>query len=348
MITIFTIFFIASISMLLLFLKKRTNNLGKLFFLIVYIFLFVAVGTRGIGIDHDYVMYLNSIYDNFVIFEPTYLFISSLIKQYGLPPIILFLVYAFLGIGTKFYAIYKYSVWALASLLVYFSNFFLLHDLNQIRAGVASGLLLLAIPQLTQRYYIKFFMMSLVAILFHFSSFIFLFLVFINNSHINKQGRILWGIIPISLLVFHIFNYTNLFSILSFKPIQLKLEMYKELQENGIEGYAKVNLFNLYFVFKYIIYICLLVKYEFFVKKNEYFSILLKIYGLSLACFYVFSSIVPIMGYRVSELLGVVEILLFPTFFLIFKENIIKKSAAIIYALFLFGINIFYKNMVFL
>ncbi|MDR2410222.1 MAG: EpsG family protein [Bacteroidales bacterium] len=348
MITLSILLFITIILILLLFIKKNEYVFPKLFLLIIYICLFIAVGLRGSGIDHDYINYLNSIYDNFTIFEPTYLLISSVIRQYGLPATILFLIYSFLGVGTKFYAIYKYSICPIISLLVYFSNFLLLHDFNQIRAGVASGLLLLAIPLLVQKRHIKYLIMSLIAISFHYASCIFLLLFFITNNHINKQNRILWGIIPASLLVFHTFNYVNILSILPIKSIQLKIEMYQSLQESGIEGFAEVHLFNLYFLFKYAIYIFFLIKYDFYVKKNEYFSILLKIYGFSLACFYFFSSLLPIVGYRISELLGIVEILLFPTLFVVWKENIVKKFSVVIYVFLLVGINIFYKKMIFL
>jgi hypothetical protein len=348
MTTISILFFITVILILLLFIKKIEYIFPKLFFLNIYICLFVSIGLRGSGIDHDYTTYLNSIYDNFTIFEPTYLLVSSAIRQYGLPATVLFLIYSFLGVGTQFYSIYKYSICPIISLLIYFSNFLLLHDFNQIRVGVASGLLLLAIPLLAKKHYIKYFIISLTAISFHYASCIFLLLFFISNNHINKQKRILWGIIPASLLVFHIFNYVNILSLLPIKSIQLKVAMYQSLQESGVDGYAKVHLFNPYILFKYVIYIFFLIKYDFYVKKNEYFSILLKIYGFSLACFYFFSSLLPIVGYRMSEILGIVEILLFPTLFVICKENIVKKFSVVIYVFLLFGINIFYKKMIFL
>jgi hypothetical protein len=123
--------------------------------------------------------------------------------------------------------------------------------------------------------------------------------------------------------------------------------MYKSLQENGEEGFAEVHLFNSYFIFKLFIYYFFLYIYSFFRNKSKYFNLLLKIFGLSLFLFTALSSVTPIVGYRMSEFFGVVEILLFPIIFLVFKSNIQVKIMVLSYIILLFSVNIFHKHLIF-
>ena len=93
--------------------KIYTSSLNYKYSTVSYLFfcciLVLVVGFRAENVDHDYQNYFNAIYDNTTISEPTFLFFSLVIRNFSLPPAFLFLLYATLGIGLKFWAIRKYS-----------------------------------------------------------------------------------------------------------------------------------------------------------------------------------------------------------------------------------------------
>jgi hypothetical protein len=336
---------------LVLFFLLTVNSVGKKYskysFLVLYVILVLIVGFRGPGVDHDYTSYLHAmLHDDTLILEPTFKFLSSLIYNYSLPYTTLFVVYAALGIGIKLIAINKFSEFQIIALLVYMSNFFLLHDINQIRTGVATAILLFAIPYLAQKKYLYYLAAVFVAYLFHFSSLLAVVLLFLTDKQINASKRILWGLIPLIGFLLH-FAYIDVFSFIPVREIQIKLEVYKSVEEAGLEGYATVNLFNLYYLFKLFIYYFLLFNYKLIVSKQyPYFSLFFKIYAISIIVFPVLSSFTPILGYRSSELLGIIEVLLFPYLFLCFKSVMQTKIFVILYVVLLVSINIIHKTLI--
>lgn len=112
--------------------------------------------------------------------------------------------------------------------------------------------------------------------------------------------------------------------------IQDKLDMYNSLQGSGIEWMDKINVFNLVFLVKVLIFYIMLWKYDLLKLRNEYFPILLKIYCLSLFVFPAFSFF-PVAAFRMSEYYGVVEIIFFPLLIYITKPP--KYSIPIIVAI---------------
>lgn len=320
---------------------------SKNFIGLVYIALALIVGLRGEGVDHDYTTYLTSITQNATIGEPTYILISYIISSLDLPYILLFILYALLGIGIKLYVIEKYSKLQIIAILIYLCNFLLLHDINQIRAGVASAFILFSVPFLARGERYKFCICVLTATLFHFSSLIAFILLLLTNKQFSRITYLFWFILPILGLSIHFINL-DIINLIPIDSVRSKLEMYKYLQEIGTDGFAQVNLFNLYFIFKLFIYYFFLIKYSFYKDNDGLFNISLKIYGISLFLFPSLSSITPLLGYRTSELIGIIEILLFPYLFTIFRTNKQARLMVVLYVILLFSINIFYKKLIFL
>ena len=331
--------------------KIYTSSLNYKYSTVSYLFfcciLVLVVGFRAENVDHDYQNYFNAIYDNTTISEPTFLFFSLVIRNFSLPPAFLFLLYATLGIGLKFWAIRKYSSFQLVALLIYFSNFLLLHEITQIRAGVASGLLLLSFRVLANKCYKQFLLFVFVAALFHFSSLFALLLLPVTNTGLTQKRIVLWGLFPMLGLFLHVFNI-NVISMIPIDVIREKMQMYKALEEMGEDGFSQVNLFNPYYLFKLGIYYFFLTKYTFFERKDKYFTIYLKIFGLSLFLFPALSSITPLLGYRISELFGIIEIFLFPIACFLFRTH--KQSLLVIFLYYslLMSVNVYHKELIFL
>lgn len=317
---------------------------SKSFYLLCF-FIVLVIGFRGEGVDHDYPTYLSEMSEIQSIPEPTFLLLRYIIIISSLPLTAIFLIYALLGVSIKFYAIKKYSNIELFALIIYFSNILLLHDITQIRAGVASGLFLLSIGNLLNKKKFQFVVIILLASLFHFSSLCTLPLIFISNSDITKKQRsIVWFTLPIIGIIFHLFHF-DVFNYIPFENIRLKMEMYKGLEQVGTEGYDKVNLFNLYFIFKACIYYYLLYNYRYF-KRYADFNILFKIFGISLFLFHSLSSITPILGYRIYDFYGTVEIFLFPILFVKLKTKKQIEFSLIMYYLLLLFVNIYHKQLI--
>lgn len=312
---------------------------------LTYILIF-AIGFRGEGVDNDYSAYAASISSFIAISEPTFLLIASIIKIFGLPVVILFVIYSFIGVYYKMRAINRLSPLPLVSIIIYLSNIILLQDINQIRAGAATAIFLIAIPYLLQGNRKKFILLISIASLFHFSALLYFIILFIDNKEFSYRKYIFWTILPILGYTFYFIFDQSIIELIPIDSIKDKLLMYKTLQNSGTDGYANINLFNPYFLFKLVIYYLLIEFYYSLNRNNKNFTLYLKIYGISIFIFPALGAITPILGYRSSDLFACIEILLFPYLFTLFKGDNIKVCCISFYFVLLFSINILYKHLI--
>lgn len=129
--------------------------------------------------------------------EPTFGMIVNMAPTYT----IFLLIYALLSVGTHIYAIFKNSPCIWLSLFIYLSYLFVLHDFIQIRAAVASGLVLISVRYITERNWVKFFAFGIGACFFHYSAAIIFPFYFLFRSGLNKWiwTGILWGSVLLGL-----------------------------------------------------------------------------------------------------------------------------------------------------
>ena len=276
--------------------------------------------------------------------EPTFTLISSLVKAVCPWPVLLFVIYASIGVTCKIFAIKRLTSLLFLSLVIYISNVYLLHDMTQIRAGVASGIFLLAIRPLAEHKIFRYTALILLASLFHYSSLLLLPLVVLKNQPIASKSKYLWwSIVPLGFIV-----HSTMFdiSVIPIESIRLKLEMYQHLQEQSVQGFTDANLFNPYFLFRCALYYGMLWKRDTIGTYNPYFPLLIKIEGIALFLFPALSFI-SLLGYRGSELLGVVEIILYPLFMYAFRPRIAAKMAVIGIGTLLLAVNIIHKHLIF-
>lgn len=163
---------------------KNTLSEKRIYW-VIFIILFLFVGLRPVAIDQDsegYKGYYDSIGTIWLLAEPTFGIISNVVR-------ILFndfrgvlIIYAFLGVFLKFKVIPRLTSLVWPTILIYFSTYFLLHDFTQIRAAIASGIFLLAIPLLKNKQRVRYLLVIVVAALFHYSALILLLLVFVTKD----------------------------------------------------------------------------------------------------------------------------------------------------------------------
>ena len=143
-------------------------------------FLLVLVaGLRPVGIDPDSLNYENTFLnytspnasDNV---EYSYILFSQIVNFFTDDVHVLFLFYALLGVGIKMYAFRKYSSTWFLFLALYISDYYIMHECMQIRTGVLSGLLLVALTKIGDGNRKAADIILLVGLFFHYSALILL------------------------------------------------------------------------------------------------------------------------------------------------------------------------------
>lgn len=275
-------------------------------------FLILIAGFRGEGVDWDYVAYKemflllgkNSTY--FV--EPGFVFITYFLRFFSLPEVFIFLTFAILGIGIKTYSIIKITDYVFLSFLIYFSSTYILHDITQIRAGIASGFMLLSIIPLQNRKKYHFFAVVLLAVLFHFTALILIPLWFLKSDRINKKVWFL--IIPVSyFLLFLSISPLDFYKFIPIAGIESKIHAYIMLQEANEDD--KVNVFSTLVLFRIFFIIYILKNIDVIQAFNKYAIILLKIYIIGVSVLIILSKTTAI-ALRFNEFFLVIEILILP------------------------------------
>jgi len=315
-----------------------------LFFAVMLLLAFV-VGLRPDDVDCDYSNYL-AMYNNDtdITTEISFVLIAGLVRHLFDNVTIMFLFYALLSLSLKSFAIRKLTNLYFLTVLVFFSTSYILHDFNQIRAGVATGFMLLGIPYLRTGKRLYFLLFALLATLFHYSACILLFLVFLDYCPFKRYQYWLYGsIIPICYLFY--FLHINVFYMVPIPYFEEKMEVYEELQHT-VEAY-EVNVFNLLILTKIIIAYFLLYFAPVIEKENKYFPALLKIDLLALGAFVLFTE-VPIISFRINELLGVTEIILYPLIYYAFKPRWLSSLIVILMSFVLLMIYLFYNHYLYL
>lgn len=277
----------------------------------------IAAFRDGADVDYrGYVDYYNNIEQETI--EPTFHLICYLVKIFFFDNVVfLFLIYALLGVSLKLIAIKQLTRLSLLSVAMYISFYYILHDMTQIRAGVASGILLLCVKPLFTRNLKKFLFLAIIASLFHYSALIIFLLWFISPNSLNKNKYAC--LIPLGYVCYFAgISMSKLLTLLPFDAVQAKVEAYFYLTEFS-DGPSS-NVFNVLFLLRCFIAYVILWKVDFIALSNKYTYLLLKIYFLSLFSFLLFADI-PGFAFRISELLGIVEIILFPLMIYIYTPR---------------------------
>ncbi len=330
------IFFVLSI----IILGFKSSKVSSGIFILLNI-IFILIATFRSPEMPDYENYYNYfVFGGFERAEIGFITYVENIKHISNNPIFIFGAVATLSVGIKLFVIRKLSPFFWGSILVYLSNIFILHDIIQIRVAVASGILLWSTKYLEERNLKKFLLSVALASLFHISSIVFLPMWLINTTKPQKNIYIL--IIPISyVLALSGITFGNIASLINLEQVQNLWKMHQSAMEQDIG--VNINLFNAVHLIRTIICFYIISNINKIEKYNKLSIVLTKIYAISLVAFNLLSDI-PVIAFRVSELLQVVEILLIPTILLIPHYMRINKFVLICYAGCILFINIFYNE----
>jgi hypothetical protein len=275
--------------------------------------------------------------------EPSFIYISklsNLILEKN--AVVMFVIYAIIGVSLKAYAIQKLSHLWFYSLVIYISNYFILHEMIQIRAGVAVALIFISIVPLYDRCFRNFVTLIICATLFHFSSIIFLLLWFFNTNRYNKILYI--SLIPLAYLVDFLISYVNIIGFIAiympFDFIAYKLALYSQMPADDSR---QLNVFGISPLVKIIILMFFTYFSSLIQCHNKYLYILLKMYAFGVFI-YIAMSMYPHIAVRISYSLFLSEIIIVPTLIYIIRGYFFPRLIVILYGLLAFYLNVLFTS----
>ncbi len=288
--------------------------------------------------SYEYYYYYN---DDIIVetaTEPTFIYLSRFFLSYGFEVIAMFFVYAILAIPLKLSALWKTTPYVFTALIVYMGIYYPLHDVVQIRCGVATAFLLWALVPLAKRKYLLATVLTFVATMFHYSSLAFLPILFVGNMQVGKFWKYLLGAaIPICLALYMV--GISAVSLIPAAIIEGKLDIYKEMSEAG--GWAEyIPYKQVTFLAEFVLLYVFLFFYDTIEKHCVYAPILIKILALEMGCLVMFAEI-PVLGGRLHDLFGVFNTLAFTCCLYCIKPKYVAKIGICIFSLSYYLIQMF-------
>ncbi len=324
------------LSFLLSSLPVFYRKIEKLIFPIVFFVLFVFAASRGIYVDRDSPTYVDIFqkllgsqveyltFNRIAIYEPSF-YIIPLISHFLVGEsyylYLTFSIFAFLGVYFKLKSFYLSNSFFL-SVIFYVSSLYFLHEMTQIRIGVATGILLLSLRYVYNRKFFPFILLIIFACFFHYSSILFFPVYFLDRYKIHKNLS-LFAIIGAYILATFKVNILQVSGIGFLFP---KVELYMMRAEKGID--EELSIWNFNVLLSLIFTIVFLLKSHQFIPKNKYFILMLKINIISILSFLIFLP-VPVLAARVSQIFNIVQICLYPSIIYLFDKKAIGYSLII-------------------
>lgn len=326
----------------------------KILVFIVFCFLLsLFAGFRGPLVGKDYTIYqeyfdlvpagISFLSPPGFVAEPLYTFIPAFTKLIGLSIVWVFVVYAFLGVFIKGAVIVRSTPFIFLALLVYYSNFFLLHEMTQIRIGVAFGIFLTALPFLYDKKLLRYSCMILLACCFHFSAIIYWAVYFIDHKKLNKKLYFFLILVIFPIALFKI-DPISIMRQLHLGVFTEKIEFYYAAMEDGTFD-TKINLFNVFTLINIGLCTLFVWKIELLQLHFKYAVLFVKMYVISLLIF-VSLAFMPPLAFRMKELFEAVQFLLIPQIVYLFKGKYLGRVIVVSIAFILFFINVFHLELV--
>lgn len=333
-------------------LKPFKNNL---FLILSMLLLATFAGLRGPDVSRDYASYQN-IFDYIYqlarandgvflpVIEPGFTAIV-LVFRYIFETnylISLMLFFAFASISLKIISIKQLSHNPYLVILFYFSQFFLLHEMTQVRIAFASGFFFIALLfYLNDKKWI-YTGLILLATLFHYSAIMYLLILLFDSKRFSKSIYI--GVLCFSLVLGYLkipfLNYLG-----NFDPASIsgKLNNYAVLVESGnaqsLNFFNALNILNIAVCFYLIFFIPLQA-----LLTDKRLLLFLKCNILSVFLLALLSG-VPSFAYRFSELFGLMSIFTYASLvrYLPFRRFNILITVAISFVI--FYITVFHSDL---
>ena len=323
-------------------IPKKYNH--KYFFIFLSIGLILLAGFRSPTPDYEnYVRIFYNVQTKQI--EPAMVIISSILHLITNNSIVLFVFIAFFGVTFKLIAIKQLSKLWFLSISIYISYYYMYHELIQIRTGIATGLLLLSIKPIYDRDLKRFLIYTIIAISFHISALMVLPLWFLSINRFNKY--MFYAMIIVSyLLIVNGINISYIVGMIPIEEVRVRFEGYMHRTNKGGET-NYLNVFSVLQLMRVMLSFTFIYFSNIIYKHNKYAYLLIQIYVLSVVSYVIFSTL-PVLAVRVSQFLGIVEIVLIPSIIYIFNTRTreVSKLIPLAIAFFTLSLTLFYRQLI--
>jgi hypothetical protein len=331
----------------LLVMFKGVKKIGIVLFVFLGFSVVLIAGLRH-NIGHDYWGYVETFvrirdfkdilpfYDSgyySIHGEYGYLILNFLVKTLGLGYNSVFFLMALITSSCVFYAYKKYCNYYILAVLIYYTRFFFIRDMGQIRQGAACAILLLAIKHIYEKNIKSFLLIVLIAGSFHSVAYVFIPIYFLNRIQISDSllKKLLIASVFIGLVSFQR-DLINTFS--SFLPQNLLNYTNSATYGEALGIFNPVAILQIGIMFVAIKYNKLLMERvgQFYYFKN--------IYALSPIILFSLQEIGIVAG-RIATVFASVEPIILTSLVFVFKNKIIPVLLIIIYCLLIFYTNLY-------
>lgn len=330
---------------------KSISGDRLIFYFLSLFFLHAASTTLFLGFGRDAENY-RSFYDGissfslaaFVWIEPGFYLSSFIVKGAGAGFDLYISLLLFIIVGAKLAIIFRNSSNIYISIFFYVSWFLLLHDATQIRLATAVVFLMFSIVVLSRGQVQYFFVFVFLAVLFHYSSFLFLGLLPLRAAAAKARSVpfFLLLVMVVSILVGLYGGIGGLLTSLVTKLIPgayfvHKLSLYQEAAE-AARLFSFKNMFVLV-----IISSCILFFDRMRLNQLELLSLLSVVAGFAVYALFIDFEILSVRG---GEVFLFPVVFLMPAFLRVFQQKVfilflMSLSSFLIFSYYLFYVELF-------
>ncbi len=345
----YSLIFLALIIAVLVFLEDSDGEKSLVEQIIYYgivAIMLVLAAFRPYGIDNDSPNYVAMFYGTSgeeIDVEVSFAMIVSFVKIFTDDPRLLFVVYALLAVPLRAYSLARLSKYWMMSLLLWLAYYYIMQDFTQIRGAVATGVFIFSLFYLQQGKRLLFVILVMLALFFHTISLIYLPLIFLSTKPLSNVKVTLLAVLPVIAVLINLLHIDPVM-YLPIPYLQERIELYEALRDTGIMG-DEINVFNVVFLAKLLIFYFILWKHRVITEAMPALPLLLQIFVFSVCSFLVFSFL-PVLAWRLTEALGVVEMVLFPCVAYAFEERYYGKMLFVAYAMALMMQTIFLNDAI--
>ena len=317
-------------------IKEKKINIFVNYAILFFAF---AASIRLFGTGADFNQYIRIFSDTSISVEPAFALFRTIAIHLGGANFVFF-CFGILSLSFIYQTINEYSEYPSVTFIFYLLSFYLLHVYIQIRAATAISIFFLSINDLRDRNFKSYFIKTIVATSFHYSS-LFMLVLYVFCK-INKLRKF----VSIPLFLF-LFDFIFIYFLENKFNVAIILDWLAERQNNPIFSLVRMKisyrgetltLFNI----QYLSFLVVLFAMYFTCIKNKKITknelVIFKIFSFSLCCFF---SILPtglnVLVFRIPEFYLPVVVIALSMIIKHIKEKKIALIIVISYVLLLFA-----------
>lgn len=307
-------------------LRQRDKNI---FSVLLCICMILVAGLRGVGSTPDTDSYDLMYHEQTTmvkLVEPSFTLICSVLHYFSFDTPALFLTYACISVPIHLSGLQRISKefpFTISS--IYISYYYMLHDMMQIRVGVASGLFIWAIYFFVEKRKIISLLFILLGTFFHFSAIAGLVMFLLTDKMTKWHKIILYAIIPIGVVVY--FKELDILLLVPDSILGTKVQIYRNMKDSGIEDQQSGWPWemNVLIWMNIVLYYASIYYHEYLSKCSKYVTIAIKVQAIGFFCMLYLAGFSKVLASRMEGYFSIASIILWVTSIYAFYPRIYGK-----------------------